>query len=103
MCERLGRFVIRFRFVFLVGWLAAAVACFSFAPSLEDVGTSDETSFLPNESDSREASVLLAEAFPWDSGPGQATVIFTRPGGLTDADRAYIASLRELLSGPRRP
>ena len=103
MFERLGRFVIRFRFVFLVGWLAAAVACFSFAPSLEDVGTSDETSFLPNESDSREASVLLAEAFPSDSAPGQATVIFTRPGGLTDADRAYIASLPEFLSGPGLP
>jgi RND superfamily putative drug exporter len=103
MFERLGRVVIRFRFLFLVGWLVAALVCFFFAPSLEVVGTSDEKSFLPNESDSQEAGALLAEAFPSDSAPGQATIVFSRAGGLTDADRAYIASLPERLAAPGIP
>jgi RND superfamily putative drug exporter len=103
MFERLGRIVIRFRFLFLVGWLVLALVCWLFAPSLEEVGTSDQKAFLPDESISREAEVLLAEAFPSDAAPGQATLVFTRIGGLTDADRAYIASLPELLSAPDAP
>jgi len=103
MFERLGRFVIRFRFLFLVGWLAVAAACWLFAPSLADVGTSDETAFLPEESESREASAVLAEAFPSDSAAGQATLVFSRPGGLTDADRAYIAALPETLAAADLP
>ena len=100
MFERLGRFVIRFRFLFLVGWVLAALVCFLFAPTLEEEGTSDEKAFLPDQSDSREAGVLVAEAFPSDSAPGQATLVFTRSGGLTESDRAYIAALPDLLTGP---
>ncbi len=103
MFERLGRIVIRFRFLFLIGWLVLALVCWLFAPSLEEVGTSDQTAFLPDESQSREAETLVAEAFPSDAAPGQATLVFARIGGLTDADRAYIASLPDLLSAPDAP
>lgn len=103
MFERLGRIVIRFRFLFLVGWLAAALVCWLLAPSLEDTGTSDQAAFLPDESESREAGTLRDESFPSDAAPGQAIVVFSRAGGLTDADRAYIASLPELLSGAELP
>ena len=103
MFERLGRIVIRFRFAFLVFWIALAAICYLFAPTLEDVGKSDETSFLPDESESQEAGMLLAEAFPGDTSPGQATLVFSRPGGLTDADREYIAGLPAAILGPGSP
>ena len=103
MFDRLGRFVIRFRFAFLVFWIALAAICYLFAPSLEEVGTSDETSFLPDESESQEAGFLLAEAFPGDASTGQATLVFSRPGGLTDADRQYVADLPAVIIGPGSP
>jgi RND superfamily putative drug exporter len=103
MFGKLGHFVIRFRFAFLIFWLALAAACYLFAPTLEEVGKSDETSFLPDASESQETGALLAEAFPTDSSPGQATLVFSRPGGLTDADRAFIAGLPEAIAGPGAP
>ncbi len=103
MFEKLGRFVIRFRFAFLVFWIALAALCYFFAPALSEVGTSDETSFLPDQSESQEANLLLAEAFPSDSSPGQATLVFSRPGGLTDADREYIAGLPAAIVSPNAP
>ena len=103
MFDRLGRFVIRFRFAFLVFWIALAAICYLFAPSLEEVGTSDETSFLPDESESQEVGFLLAEAFPGDASTGQATLVFSRPGGLTDADRQYVADLPAVIIGPGSP
>lgn len=103
MFDRLARFVIRFRVVFLVGWVAAAVVCWVLAPSLEDVGVSDQAAFLPDESESREAAALANEAFPSDAAPGEATIVFSRTGGLTPADRVYIASLPQLLADPSLP
>ena len=100
MFERLGRFVIRFRFAFLVFWLALAAVCWFLAPALSEVGTSDETSFLPDQSESQEAAAVVDDAFPGDSSAGQATVVFSRPGGLTDGDREYIASLPALIINP---
>lgn len=103
MFQRLARIVIRFRFAFLVFWIALAAICYLFAPVLGEVGRSDETSFLPDESESQEAGLLLAEAFPGDTAPGQATLVFSRPGGLTDADREYIGGLPALVLGVGSP
>ena len=81
MFERLGRIVIRFRFAFLVFWIALAAICYFFAPALSEVGTSDETSFLPDQSESQEVGLradrglprrLLARARPPWSSPGRA-------------------------------
>ncbi|MBN2113245.1 MAG: MMPL family transporter, partial [Acidimicrobiia bacterium] len=103
MFERLGRTVIRFRFAFLVFWIALAAICWFFAPSLAEVGTSDETAFLPDRSESQEAGFLLDDAFPGDTAAGQATLVFARPGGLTEADREYIAGLPGVILGPGIP
>jgi putative drug exporter of the RND superfamily len=103
MFERLGRFVIRFRFAFLVFWVALAAICYFFAPSLAEVGTSDEASFLPNQSESQEVSAVANQAFPGDSSPGRATLVFSRPEGLTEADREYIAGLPALIFNPGAP
>ncbi|MBS1195910.1 MAG: putative rane protein, partial [Actinobacteria bacterium] len=103
MFERLGRFIIRFRFAFLVFWLALAAVCWFLAPTLSEVGTSDETSFLPDQSESQEEAAVEAEAFSGDSSAGQATLVFSRARGLTDADREYIAGLPARIISPDAP
>src|SRR5450830_1445665 len=45
MFDRLGRLVVRLRFVFVVAWVAAAVIMGALAPSLWQAGSADETGF----------------------------------------------------------
>lgn len=94
MFVRIGSLVTRFRWVVLVAWVAAAAAFGLLAPSLSEVGSADESTFLPKDAESVTARGVLARAFPDEVAPGAATVVFARDGGLTDADRAYIEALR---------
>ena len=103
MFDRLGRLVIRLRFVFVVGWIAAAALLAVFAPSLSKAGLADETSFLPRDAESLAARQVIAAAFPNDSAPTVALVVFSRPGGLTDADRAAIEGLRTYFESATHP
>jgi putative drug exporter of the RND superfamily len=103
MFDRLGPLVLRFRFVFVVAWLVAAAAFGALAPSLSQAGSADETSFLPRDAESLAARQLIASAFPQDSAPTLALIVFARPGGLTDADRAAIEGLRGYFEGSGHP
>jgi len=103
MFDRLGWIVLRLRFVFVIGWLAAAVIFGALAPSLSKAGLADETSFLPKESESLAARRVIATAFPKDSAPTVALIVFSRSGGLTDADRLVIEGLRSYFEGGARP
>ncbi len=100
MFELLGRLVVRLRLPIVVAWLVAAAILF-FAPSLQDVGTADESSFLPRDVGSVAARELLARGFPEDDAVGTATLVLVRePGPLTDADRAYLDELAAWLTDP---
>ena len=103
MFDRLGRLVLRLRFVFLIAWLVAAALFGVLAPSLSQVGSADETSFLPKDSESLAARQLLAQAFPGDSAQTTALIVFSRPSGLTDADRAAIDGLQSYMEGSGHP
>jgi RND superfamily putative drug exporter len=103
MFERLGRAVLRFRWLFIIFWIAAAVAFGVLGPSLSEVGSADETSFLPADAESLTARQIIRTSFPADSAPSQALIVFSRTDGLTDADRAAIEGLRSWFEGSSRP
>jgi RND superfamily putative drug exporter len=103
MFDRLGPLVLRFRFVFVLAWLIAAAVFGALAPSLSQAGSADETSFLPRDAESLAARQIIAAAFPQSSAPTVALIVFARPGGLTDADRAAIEGLRGYFEGSGHP
>jgi uncharacterized membrane protein YdfJ with MMPL/SSD domain len=103
MFDRLGWLVLRLRFVLVAGWVVGAVAFGLLGPSLSQVGSADETSFLPKSAESLAARQVIAEAFPNDSAPSTALVVFSRSGGLTDADRAAIEGMRAYFEGTATP
>ena len=103
MFDRLGWLVLRLRFVLVAGWLVAAALFGTLAPSLTQAGSADETSFLPRDAESLAARQLVAAAFPADSAPTVALIVFSRPGGLTDSDRSAIEGLRGYFEGAARP
>jgi RND superfamily putative drug exporter len=103
MFDRLGWLVLRLRYVFVAGWLIAAGLFGAFAPSLSQAGFADETSFLPRDAESLAARVVIASAFPADSAASTALIVFSRPGGLTDADRVAVEGLRGYFEGANHP
>ncbi|HEX7951082.1 MAG TPA: MMPL family transporter [Candidatus Limnocylindrales bacterium] len=98
MFERLGHVVFRLRFAIVLAWVLGAAASAAFAPSLADVGSADQSSFLPANAESSTATSVLERAFPKEAGAGTATVAFTRAGGLTEADQAAIADLASWIT-----
>jgi RND superfamily putative drug exporter len=103
MFDRLGRLVLRLRLFFIVFWLIAAAFFGLLGPSLSRVGSADETSFLPADAESLTARNLGRTAFPADSAPSQALIVFSRSQGLTDGDRAAIEGLRTWFEGTGHP
>lgn len=103
MFELIGRLVIRFRFLVVATWVAGAAITFALAPSLADVGTANEASFLPADAPSVRARLALEEAFPDEQSSGGATIVVSRDGGLTEADHEYAADLAAWLTGPTAP
>jgi RND superfamily putative drug exporter len=103
MFDRLGRLVLNLRFVLVAVWVVAAIAFGALGPSLSQVGSADETSFLPKNAESLAARNVIKAAFPNDSAPSVALIVFSRQGGLTDADRSAIESMRGWLEGTGHP
>ncbi len=103
MFSRLGRLILRFRWLVVAVWLAAALAAAFLAPSLASVGSADETSFLPADAQSLQARELTQKAFPSDAAASTATLVLERGGGLTSADQTYLRDLGTWLTSPSAP
>jgi RND superfamily putative drug exporter len=82
----------------LAAWMVAAVVLTLVAPSLNDVGSSDTSDFLPANAPSQRADRLLARLFPNDPARDASIVVVARRGGLTDADRGYVAGLTRAMT-----
>jgi len=80
----------RTKWVVIALWVLAVAALSPLASKVADV-TSDETaSFLPADADSTRVQELLKNRFPGGE-TSIGLIVYRRPGGLTDADRAKIA------------
>ena len=88
MFDRLGLLVLKLRFVFVAVWVVAAIAFGILGPSLSQVGSADETSFLPANAESLAARNVIKEAFPNDAAPSVALIVFSRQGGFADGQTA---------------
>jgi putative drug exporter of the RND superfamily len=93
----MGRFAVRFRWLIVAAWVAAAVLANLFLPSLTSVATQDNASLLPASSPSAQAARMAA---PFQ-GVGQTPVpvIVARASGtLTAADLAATGRLAASLA-----
>jgi uncharacterized membrane protein YdfJ with MMPL/SSD domain len=81
----------------VMAWVVGAVWITLAAPSVRSLGTADQTSFVPASAPSGRADALLREAFPDDPTRDPAVIVFSRAGGITAADRAYMTTLTATL------
>ncbi|SNT43753.1 putative drug exporter of the RND superfamily [Actinacidiphila glaucinigra] len=81
VCGRRGKWVV------VALWLVLLVAVAPLAQKLTDAQQNDSSSWLPGGAESTQVLELQKRFLP-DTAP--AVVVYARPGGLTDADRATV-------------
>jgi uncharacterized membrane protein YdfJ with MMPL/SSD domain len=69
-----------------------------FAPSLSEVGTMKEATFLPKDSESLRARELIEEYFPESKATSTVSLVFYNPEKLGEEDLAYARQVRDWLS-----
>ena len=103
MFRKFGHLVVPLRIPLLFLWIAAALVLGFTAPSISEVASSDQTSFLPTSSNSIAARTLEAEKFAASGSASSGLLILVRAGGLTAADRGYAESIHNWLLSPAGP
>jgi RND superfamily putative drug exporter len=96
---RWSKFVVRRPWWVIGGWLAGVVLIIAFLPSLADITSGDQGSFLPDSYESVQAVNLAKTAFPQQSS-STAIVVVKRADGapLTSADQARVAELAKAIA-----
>lgn len=94
MFEKIGGFVVKNRIWIIIGWILLALAMFIFAPSLSEVGTMKEATFLPSDSESLRARELIEEYFPESKSGSTVSLVFYNPDGLNEKDMEYAREVR---------
>jgi putative drug exporter of the RND superfamily len=98
MFARWGAFVVR-RAWWVIGiWVVMAAGVIAVAPSLSDITSADQSSFLPSSYESVRAFNLSDEAFP-EQAKATASVVVKRSDGeaLTADDEARVGQLAQAL------
>jgi RND superfamily putative drug exporter len=98
----IARFAQRYSIVVVIVWVAAAAALYLGAPRFSDVAVTDESQFLPQDTQSAEAGKLLKEKFATadTTSASSGIIVVYNPDGLTDADMQQAKAIRDwLVSG----
>jgi RND superfamily putative drug exporter len=103
MFNKLGNLVVKFKLWIILGWVLAAALLFFLAPSLSEVGTMNESNFLPADSESLRARELIAQYFPQKQSTSTVTLVFYNPQKLGDTDMAYAQKVEEWLTSGQTP
>lgn len=103
MFRRFGHLIVPLRIPLLLLWIALALVLGLTAPSISDVASSDQTSFLPAAANSVAARTLEAEKFAASGSASTGLLILEREGGLTAADRGFAESVHNWLLSPQGP
>lgn len=92
----------RGKYITLVLWLVAVGVLSTLAPRLATLYDNDSSQSIAQDMPSQVAQQLLLKEFPSNRGT-PAIVVFSRPSGLTDADRQAIKPLNDWLLSARKP
>jgi RND superfamily putative drug exporter len=98
-------FAQKYRIVVVIVWLAAAAALYFGAPRFSDVAVTDESQFLPQDTQSAAAAKLLKEKFA-TAAPASASsgiIVVYNPDGLTDVDMQESKDIRDWLVSSSAP
>jgi len=86
MFERIGHFATQYRYPIILAWILAAVVITVLAPNIDDVASSDQADFLPDDAAFARANEVYRETFPDSYAPGSTVVVIDArgTGGVLD-------------------
>jgi RND superfamily putative drug exporter len=98
MFRKWGSFVVRRAWWVIGAWILAAAGIIATAPSLSDITSADQGSFLPESYESIQAIQIAERAFP-EQVTSTAMIVVKRSDGqaLTPADEGRVAQLAQAL------
>jgi len=105
MFSALGRFSNKYRYFILVGWVVLTAVMALAAPPLAEVGTTDQSQFLPEDTESTIARDLLDTKFAAaaDEAESSVVIIVYNQAGLSEQDTDRARSLHDWLASPDAP
>jgi len=103
MFQSLGRFTVRYKWLMIAFWMALTAFMALVAPTLAEVGTSNEIDFLPEDAPSLIAQQVLEEKFPEMASAGDVLLVFYDPNGISTNDKAYAQDLDTWLRSEQAP
>ena len=95
----LSRFNDRFKWWIALFWIALAAGLFLIAPNLSDVGVTDQSQFLPDDTESALASKLLKDKFATSDqlAASSGLIVIHNADGLSEADMQNAQQLHDWL------
>jgi putative drug exporter of the RND superfamily len=106
MFRRLGHTVARYRFFAIAAWIVAAGVLTLVAPGLDEVSSSDQSDFLPEDAPFVHAQEVQARAFPAQSAASNSVIVVDAgPGGDVRDPLvwAFLAELEAWLASDEAP
>ena len=101
----IARFASRFKYLIFLGWVALAVIFFLAAPSLSQVGVTDQSQFLPDDTSSSHVRSLLETKFAGYAGDtgSDALIVIYNESGLTEQNFNDGRVLHSWMLSPNGP
>jgi putative drug exporter of the RND superfamily len=105
MFSTLGRIANKYKFIILAGWIILAAILFITAPSLSKVGVTDQSQFLPQNTESSSARDLLNTKFgnASQASSSSAIIVVFNEKGLSQQDMDSARSLHDWLISESAP
>jgi uncharacterized membrane protein YdfJ with MMPL/SSD domain len=104
MFNKLAEFTGKYRVIITTVWLAAAVILFLVAPKLSQVGVTDESQFLPQNTESSEVTKLLKDKFVSTTNSlSTGIIVIYNEKGLSDADTQEAKAVHDWLVSAAAP
>ena len=105
MFAKLAEFTRKYRIIITAVWLAVAAILFLVAPKLSKVGVTDESQFLPTNTESTTANELLQEKFvsPTPAAPSNVILVIYDAKGLSGNDMQAAHDINTWLNSSAAP
>lgn len=105
MFKFLAGFSKRFKWLIVFFWVVAAVVLFLLTPKLSKVGVTDQSQFLPQDTESSTAAAILQDKFASSSqtSPSSGLIVIYDNQGLSDTDMQQAQQLYDWLTSASAP